>query len=98
MTYVDPLPFGQVHKRIVVDNVRFLVDERSRARLDVSQLEIENGKVRLSNLTYPQGLKVALEPLSHYWLVLSILLISHLYSLFRGNASNELPARTESFI
>lgn len=28
-----------------VDNKNFLVDERNRARLDVSQVGIENGKV-----------------------------------------------------
>jgi hypothetical protein len=31
---------------LCVDNTEFLVDERSRARLDVSQVEIENGIVR----------------------------------------------------
>ena len=64
MTYGDPLPCGQVNDRVVVDNARFLVDERSRARLDVPQAGIENGMVSPSNLTYPQGPKVALGFLS----------------------------------
>jgi hypothetical protein len=37
MTYGNPAPFGQVYHRCAVDNARFIVDERSRARLDVSQ-------------------------------------------------------------
>lgn len=53
---------------LCVDNTEFLVDERSRAGLDVPQVEIENGMVRTSKTDLSTGVKVALDPCFFTWL------------------------------
>ena len=63
-TFGDPLFCGQIILCCVVDNAQISVDERSRARLDVSHAWNRQWNGQASNLAYPQGPKVTLGPLS----------------------------------
>lgn len=60
-----PLSCGQATASPAVDNAELLVDERSRARLDVSHAWDRQWMRQAAYLTYPQGPKVALGPLSN---------------------------------
>lgn len=59
-TAANPLSCGQVTAYPAVDNAELLVDERSRARLDVSHAWDRQWMCQGAYLTYPQGPKVAL--------------------------------------
>lgn len=63
-TPAKPLSCGQVTAFPVVDNAEILVDERIRAKLDVSHARDRQWRSQVPFLTYPQGPKVALGPLS----------------------------------
>lgn len=60
----NSIPSGQVHTRIAVDNTWHLVDERSRAGLDAPHVWNRQWIRQAPNLTYPQGPKLELGPLS----------------------------------